>query len=52
MDHDAVIAINEVTVLIIVTGIGIVGLIGAFIFVSATAILRGNKENPDRFRKV
>lgn len=52
MDHDAVIAINEVTVLIVVAGIGIVALIGAFLFVSASAILSGNRENPERFRKL
>ena len=52
MDHEAVIAINEVTVLIVVAGIGIVALIGAFLFVSANAILSGNRENPERFRKL
>lgn len=50
MDHDAVLAVNEVTVLIVITGIAIVGLIGAFIFVSAAGILKGNKDNADRLR--
>jgi hypothetical protein len=50
MDHDAVLAVNEVTVLIVITGIAIVGLIGAFIFVSAASILKGNKDSADRLR--
>lgn len=50
MDHDVVLAVNEVTVLIVITGAAIAGLIGAFIIVSAAGILQGNKENADRLR--
>lgn len=50
MDHDVVLAANEVTVLIGITGVAIVGLIGAFIVVSAAGILQGNKDNSDRLR--
>ena len=50
MDHDVVLAVNEVTVLMVIAGIGIAGLIGTFIAVSVQAILRGNSHNPKRIR--
>lgn len=50
MDHSANLAVNEVTVLLVISGTVVTGLIAAFILVAASSILRGNRDNPDRLR--
>ena len=51
MDHNIVIQLNEITVLMAISAIGIIGLIGAFIYLSVSAIVKGNDASPEQFRQ-
>jgi len=51
VDHNIVIELNEITVLMAINSIGIIGLIGALIHLSVTTILKGNNANPEQFRQ-
>ena len=51
MDHNIVIELNEITVLMAISSIGILGLIGALIHLSLTSILKGNSDSPEQFRQ-
>jgi hypothetical protein len=51
VDHNIVIELNEITVLMAINSIGIIGLIGAFIHLSVSAIVKGNNANPEQFRQ-
>ncbi len=51
MDHNIVIELNEITVLMAINSIGILALMGMLIHLSVSAIVKGNNANPEQFRQ-
>jgi hypothetical protein len=51
VDHNIVIQLNEITALMAISSIGIIGLLGAFIHLSVSAIVKGNGANLEQFRQ-
>jgi hypothetical protein len=51
VDHNIVIELNEITVLMAISSIGIIGLIGALIHLSVSSIVKGNSASPKQFRQ-
>lgn len=50
MDHEANLAVNEVTVLLVIAGIPTTALMAAFVVVSVWTILKGNLGGSEKLR--
>ena len=46
MDHELVLTLNEITVLMAISSVGIIALMGMMVHLSVTTILSGESKNP------